>query len=140
MSFEHSLKRGVLFGFVPHRLYIEGRPELTNFPFNVMFARYKVEDGKTIMGSVIYEPDLGSYEQDGDKCFMKYHNVYSGNSWLVIEYNGSNKSYLGMKIVNGESVGMATGLQWNMFFVHFTALGLANRERCKFKEITSRVK
>ena len=35
MSFQHSLNRGVLFGFIPHRLEIKERPDLNVFPFNV---------------------------------------------------------------------------------------------------------
>jgi len=132
MSFEHSLSKGVRFGFVPHRLEIKERPELNIFPFNVLFVQNKIVNGKTIVGSALYEPDLGSFKIYGEKRSMEYHNIYGGKSWLVIEYDVSEKSYLGKKIVNGESVGMAVGAQWNMFFVHFTALGLANGEGCEF--------
>jgi len=135
MSFEHSLKQGVFFGFVPHRLEIDERPELHVFPFNVLFAQYKAENGKTIMGSAIYEPDLGSFKKEEDKSFMYYHNAYGGKSWLLIEFDSIKKSYLGKKVVDGKDAGMATGMEWNMFFAHFTALGLTNGERCKFEEI-----
>lgn len=134
MSFEHSLSKGVLFGFVPCRLEIKDRPELSTFPFNVLFAQHKVVNGKTIMGSSLYEPDLESFKIDGEVHSMEYHNIYGGKGWLVIEYDVSKESYLGKKIVNRESVGMAVGTQWNMFFVHFTALGLANGEGCEFQD------
>lgn len=133
--FQTNVKRGVLFGFVPHRLEIEGRSELNIFPFNVMFARYKVENGKIIMGNAIYEPDLGSFKQDGNVSSMEYHNAYGGNSQLVIEYDKLKKSYHGIKIVNGKSVGEAGGPEWYMFFVRFTALGLSLGEKCEFEEI-----
>ncbi len=136
MSFEHGLAQGVPLAFIPHQLGITARPELNVFPFNVMFAKYKVENGKTIMGSALYEPDIGSFRQDDNKCFMEYHNIYGGQSWLEIEYNLSQKSYLGKKIVNKENVGMAVGANWRMFFIHFTALGLANGEQCEFKDVT----
>lgn len=135
MNFEHSLKQGVFFGFVPHRLEIDGRTELNIFPFNVLFAKYKVENGKTVMGSALYEPDLESFQQKGDKNLMYYHNAYGGKSWLLIEFDSNRKSYLGKKVVDGKDVGMATGMEWNMFFAHFTALGLTNGERCKFEKI-----
>lgn len=135
MSFEHSLKRGVFFGFIPHRLEIEDRPDLNVFPFNVLFAQYKVENGKTIMGSALYEPDLGSFQRNGEKSSMHYHNIYGGKSWLIIEFDPVKKSYLGTKIVDEKNAGMATGVEWNMFFAHFTALGLTNGEKCKFEEV-----
>lgn len=135
MSFEHSLKRGVFFGFIPHPLEIDERPDLRVFPFNVLFAQYKVEDGKTIMGSALYEPDLGSFRQEGEKSSMHYHNIYGGKSWLVIEFDSAKKSYLGKKTVDDKNAGMAIGAEWNMFFAHFTALGLTNGEKCKFEEV-----
>lgn len=135
MSFEDSLKRGVFFGFVPHRLEIEGRPEFNIFPFNVLFAQQTVKDGKTIRGHAVYEPDLASFKQDREKYSMYYHNAYGGHSWLIIEYDSVRKSYIGKKIVNDKDAGMACGTEWNMFFAHFTALGLTNGERCQFNEI-----
>lgn len=135
MSFEHSLKKGVQFGFVPRPLEIKERPELSVFPFNVLFAQYGARDGKPVMGSAVYEPDIASFRQEGDKYFMEYHNALGGKSWLVIEYDPFNKSYLGKKFVNGESAGMATGSDWRMFFFHFTSLGLSKGEHCKFEDI-----
>jgi len=135
MSFEDSLKQGIFWGFVPHHLEIEGRPEFNIFPFNVLFAQQTVKNGKVIRGSAIYEPDLASFKQDGEKHSMYYHNAYGGKSWLIIEYDFKSKSYTGKKIVNDKDAGMACSTKWNMFFVHFTALGLANGETCMFEEV-----
>lgn len=135
MSFEHSLKRGVFFGFVPNHLEIKNRDELKLFPFNVLFAQYKVVNGQTIMGTALYEPDLNSFECDSQKMRMNYHNAYGGKSWLAIEFDIDKRSYFGTKYVNEKNVGMATGIEWSMFFAHFTALGLTNGERCMFDEI-----
>lgn len=140
MSFEHSIRRGVLYGFVPHRLEIEGRPELNIFPFNVLFMQWKVENGQTIAGSAVYEPDLVSFKQDGIKYSMYYHNAYGGKNWLIIEYDSTKQSYIGTKFVNEKEVGMAFGSKWKMFFVHFTSLGLVNGERCEFKSIEKQIK
>lgn len=132
MSFKNALDQGVLFVFIPKPLEIADRPELSLLPFNVMFAKYKIENGKTIMGSSLYEPDLASFCNDGRKYTMQYHNIYGGNNWLLMEYDLLQKSYLGEKTVNGERIGMATGMNWKMFFFHFTALGLTNGEACLF--------
>lgn len=133
MNFEEKLEQGIFFGFIPRHLEIDERPELNIFSLNVLFMRYKVENGKNIRASVTYEPDLKSYKQKGQKCSMKYNNIYGGDGCLVIEYDMLEKSYCGKKIVNKELVGMATGTEWHMFFIHFTLLGLFNGERCKFE-------
>lgn len=137
-QYQDSVKRGILYGFVPCPLAIPDRPELNAFPFNVLFMQYKVENGKTISGSAIYEPDVGSYKQEGNVSSMEYHNKYGPTNWLVIEYDRSKQSYIGKKFVNGESAGEAYGKEWKWFFVHFTSLGLANGERCMFEEVPSK--
>ena|SRR3989338_9541830 len=135
MSFEHSLNRGVFFGFIPHKLELKDRSDLDIFPLNVMFMQYKVENGKTITGKALYEPDLESFKKEGEVCSMEYHNVYGGKSWLIIEYDCERKGYVGKKNVNEKSVGMACGTEWSMFFAHFTALGLTEGERCEFEDV-----
>lgn len=135
MNIQDSINKGVFFGFVPHRLQITDRLELNNYPFNVMFAQQGMRLGKNVLGDAIYIPDLKSYTQLGEKSSMKYINSYGGNSCLLIEYDLSTKFYTGQKTVNEVYVGEASGSEWNMFFVHFTALGLTNGERCNFKEL-----
>lgn len=133
MSFKDMLDRGVFFGFVPHQLEIKDRPEFDVFPFNVLFMKCKVENERNITGTALYEPDLESFEVKDGVCSMYYHNVWGGKSWLVITYDPANRSYVGEKFVEEKSVGIATGVEWSMFFAHFTALGLTNGERCKFE-------
>jgi hypothetical protein len=133
--FEKSVSRGVLYGFVPSRLEIADRPELNDFPFNVLFMQFKIDNGKTISGSAIYEPDVGSYKVEGDASSMEYRNIYGPSDWLEIEYDSIKHSYTGKKTVNGESAGMAVGGDWKKFFIHFTGLGLTSGERCMFEEV-----
>ena len=139
MGFETSLKRGVFYGFVPQHLEIKDRPELNIFPLNVMFMQFKVINGETVSGSALYQPELGSYRQEGDRQSMEYRNVYGPSNYLTIQYDKTKHHYQGEKIVGGVSVGLATGPDWQMFFVHFTALGLANGERCKFSIIPENI-
>lgn len=131
--FEERYKKGILNGFIPKHLKIHGRRELKFFPLNVMFARFKVENGKTIMGSAIYNPDLESYKKTDSFASMKYLNIYNPQCWLQIDYDKSNKSYRGEKFIKGLSVGFACGVSWDMFFIYFTALGLSIGERCEFE-------
>ena len=133
MPFKHNVSRGVLQAFVPNRLEIANMPDLNLFPFNVLFASYTVRDEKLFMGSAIYEPDLSSFKNEEGKYSMIYHNAYGGRGWLVIEYDLSKRSYFGEKFVNDKSVGKAVGMEWNMFFVHFTGLGLFDGEKSKIE-------
>lgn len=134
MDFKQSVKNGTFFSFVPHRLEIEGMPDLGNFPFNVLFASFTIKDESRIMGSAVYEPDITSFKKDGSKSSMKYKNAYGGNSWLIISFDENEKIYKGEKFVEEKSAGMAFGAEWKIFFVHFTALGLTNGERCLFQD------
>jgi hypothetical protein len=135
MSIENNLKKGVLYSFIPSELKIEGRPDLRVFPLNVLFAKYKTKDGKTIMGSALYEPNIESLKQDKKEWQMRYYNIYNSKDWLLIKYHSEKHTYWGHKFVNNKSAGSAFGIEWKMFFVHFTNLGLVNGERCKFEEV-----
>lgn len=131
MSPEGIPKRNALFGFVPKHLDVGGRPEFDLFPFNILFAGFKIENGKTIMGSAVYEPDLSTFKIKKGVLSMKYNNIY-GENWVMIEYNLITKCYSGIKYVIGEA-GRAIGMDWDMFFVRLTMLGLFNSESCKFE-------
>ena len=135
MDFQDSLNKGVFFGFVPHRLEMKEFPEFNNFPFNVLFMQYGTRDGKRVSGSATYEPEFWTYKKEGDLSSMRYHNIYGGDSYLTIVYDEKEKKYVGEKFVGGKSVGSAYGVEdWNMFFMHLTALGLSQGEQCEFKD------
>ena len=136
MNSDNCLNKNLLAGFVPRRIEIEGRPELSLFPLNVIFAGLKNEGGKLIMGTSVYEPDLTSFRDENGMLSMKYDNIY-GESLVVIEYNKATKYWLGTKYVKGESAGGSIGMDWHMFFSHFTILGLANFEHCKMEVIST---
>src|ERR1035441_5927347 len=121
---EHALKsgRGVAFlGFIPHRLDVPGRPELSAFPLNVLFVERKIEKGVQISGSALYEPDFDTYRKDGDVSSMRYHNIYGTTSHLVIARDEKNKTYHGEKLVNGKLVVAADGgADWQRVFAPLT--------------------
>lgn len=127
-----ALRHGVLTGFIPHRLEIDGRPELSLFPLNVLFAKQKMENNQVIRGSALYTPEFDTIMLAGTNFSMRYRNSYGGESYLIIEYNFLKRTYTGSKFVHEKLVGMADGNEWNPFFIHFTILGLVNGERCLF--------
>lgn len=133
MSIEHNIENGQLLSFIPHRLEIKEFPKLYHFPFNVLFANYTMKDGKQVFGSALYEPDFHTYKKDGHLSCMRYHNVYGGDCHLIITHNEENDGYHGEKFVDGKSVGLADGgNNWDLFFAHFTILGLADGERYQY--------
>lgn len=121
-------------GFVPHRMDI-AESVMYHFPQNVLFASFCEKEGVLCMANAVYKPDLESLSEQDDTVSMRYLNDYGGNHWLVISYDSDKKTWKGEKFVNGESIGLAFGSQWNMFFFHFTMLGLANGERYEFEEV-----
>jgi len=131
-------------GFIPFRLVVENKPELNFFPLNILFAKRKIDNGKVIMGSALYEPDLTSFKVVDKTVSMTYHNKYGGNSSVVISFSENKNTfhYIGEKFVNDKSVGMADGQisslkdehGWQMFFTHLTLLGLSEGEKCMFED------
>ncbi len=125
-----AIGQGRLCGFVPHRLEIEERPELNNFSFNILFMKFKNENGKTISGSAVYEPDLTTFNDINGKQSMLYKNSYGGSGRVKIAY--SDGKWSGTKFINGKRTGSADGPEWHGFFIHLTMLGLSNGEKCQF--------
>lgn len=119
------------FGFIPHRLVIQGLPALNNLPYNVLFMSFKVEDGKRISGSAVYNPDFSSFTSSVGVMGMKYLNKYNSAWYLKIIYDNEN-GYIGTKYHNDALIGSADGKEWKMFFIHLTLLGLSNGETCEF--------
>lgn len=130
---KEAFGKGVILGFIPHKLSIENRHELDVFSLNVMFAKSKkTKDGGTISATTLYEPLINTYKIDGNTASMEYINIYSHSSYLLITYDYIKHSYTGDKYVNNELVGSACGPNWKMFFLHFTMLGLSAGESCMF--------
>lgn len=126
-----DIKNRSFSAFIPRHLEIKERPELNIFPYNVLIAMYRVNsEGKTERGLVIYEPDLSTYKDSELMQSMRYQNIYGSISSLLILYDKSKKSYECEKYLNGERIGLASGPNWNSFFVHVGVLGLADREPC----------
>ena len=112
---------------IPKRLNILERPELNNFPLNIMFSTVCLtdEDEQTIESSV-YDPDLSTYEQNEDEQYMKYYNNLSDDRRYLVEitYDTANKTWRGTKYFGDKVMGIAIGSKWDVFFTHLTSLGV----------------
>ena len=128
VCFYQKLDKSHRFMFVPNRLEIKGRPELNNFPLNIMFMSVcKVDDNKLTELTVIYLPDFETYQEDDEEQKMKYFNSLdkSRKFWLEIIYSKEKGSYTGNKFCGKKFVGGASGKDWKMFFIHLTLLGVS---------------
>lgn len=133
------------YGFIPNQLVVEHKPEYSRFPLNILFAKWKLENGNVVQGLALYEPDLSSFREwradDGTVLGAKmfYNNRYShdsDNKWYIsIFWDGRDSSYVGSKYRDGELVARVTERGWTEFFAHFTALGLEQGEQCRFGSV-----
>lgn len=125
-------------GFVPHRLEIKDRPELSDFPKNVLFANFFISKGIQMVASALYRPDVDSFTIQGMERVLKYKNSHRGEDELII-VRGEN-GWSGEKIIKGEKKLIACGAEWNGFFVHLTILGLSKGEVCVFESLDTLLK
>lgn len=121
--------------FIPNRLNIDIKPELSVLPYNVMFMSYTVKNKKLLTGTAIYSPDLSTYYLDDDEATMIYRNNYGANTYLIIKYKIKEDRYEGEKFVNDKLVQSSFGKDWKQFFIHLTMVGLSVGEVCKFEEV-----
>jgi len=126
---------GTNFVFIPQSLVVKSRPELENFPLNIVFSSFTFKDGKQVTGDALYDPDLSTFKQEKNIQSMEYKNKYGGNSLLRINYKIKEGSWSGEKFINGKSILIAYGKDWKSFFVHLTMNGLTKGESCSYSDM-----
>ncbi|MBU0530936.1 hypothetical protein KJ910_00350 [Patescibacteria group bacterium] len=84
------MKENTPYGFIPHQLEIPGRPELNAFPFNILFAQYRLEQDQPVYAVALYEPGLqsftireGSIEKIKQPCGAAALSTLHGTGFLV---------------------------------------------------------
>jgi len=124
---------GTLYAFIPDHLSQDESSLLYNFPHTVLFAKWKIEDGQRVMGSAPYQPAFRRVAKlDDGRYLLRYENEYGARGELMIYYDPEKGHWYGEKYIASVSAGSASGAEWRNFFIHFTALGLANGEPCEF--------
>ena len=131
MTVNIEKKYGV--AFVPKELIVEGKPELSDFPKNVLFASFININGRDLMASSLYLPIFESYTFDEKERRLIYTNIYEKENVLTI-IRGKN-GWSGLKKVRGKQVLFACGAIWDGFFSHLTMNGLSKGERCKYEPL-----
>jgi hypothetical protein len=131
-------------GFIPKALKLEAKPELAVFPLNILIGRYTVRDGKHVLGTALYEPDLSSLAIDEyENLILNYNNRYDRRYFLKIIIEKGYNSRRCEKYREAENIGTAYGKldwenkdeSWNNFFQQVAFLGLDNGERCHFSDV-----
>jgi len=125
-------ERGANHLFIPRHLAVEGRPELANFPLNVLFVSYRVVHGIRETGEALYEPDLSTFTESTTAQSMTYRNEYGDAGVLRISFDVLARQWHGEKCISGKVVDEVTASEWRSFFLNFTALGLMPGEPCQF--------
>ena len=114
-----------MFSFIPKRLEIEGRPELSDFPATVCFAGFVQGNGcQRVLCEAAYQPELESLKTQGDCRVLRYTGLYNPDFTLEISHNLVSDGYFGEKFCCGEYAGAAGGSSWEGFFAHFSGLGI----------------
>jgi hypothetical protein len=123
------------YGFIPMGLYLKNLPELSCFPYNIMFGNYTMRNQALVFGHSIYNPDLESLKENEEIKSMNYYNKYNRTWRIEIIYYQKRNSYEGTKYNFDKGILYASGTSWNMFFTHLTMHGPSNGETCIFEEI-----
>lgn len=131
--------------FIPKRLDIKDRPELTIFPLNILIGRYTMRNGGKVFGSVCYEPDLSTFfhDKENDIVYMGYYNPYNRDYNIALIFYIIPLEYEALKCVRGEQVSLACGKikndkdedGWRNFFIHVSFLGFEQGETCYFLDL-----
>ena len=137
------------FAFIPHKLIIEGRPELEVFSYNILFMSLANIDGVDTSGTALYLPDLGTFRSNGQVSYMCYFNQfqkspdfvrrevppedYSSTDYIDLWFFEEDGRYEASKYISGVLAYESSGKTWKDFFIHLTMPGLAQNEACEFR-------
>ncbi len=121
--------------FIPSRLEIEGKPNLSFFPYNVFIMRYCNYQGKPATASVTYNPAFETLKESEAEQSMDYLNIYNPIFRLHIIYKKQKGSYSCEKYQGNKLLGISGGSSWNGFFTHVGLLEFEIGETCFFEPI-----
>ena len=109
---------------IPYRLEIEGKPELRNLPYNILFTSILKGKKTTQIHTALYIPDFSTLEESDKYLKMNYYNELNRFYRVEITYNKEKNSWEGWRYKGEEQIGGAVGPDWKNFFAHLTLLGV----------------
>ena len=102
--------------FVPNRLHIAGHPAIDVLPKDIVFAKSKVQNGKVVIGTALYTPDLATVVLDAKLIALSYRNTLDRSLVVVIEYDSQSKSWKATKSAYGKLLFYSFANSWEGFF------------------------
>ncbi len=110
---------------IPQKLIIDGRPELSCFPLNILFTSINTEGENSYMSYSVYKPDLETFQEDPKTKRLQYFNSENQDWWIEISYSKENGNYCGSKYFGDKLMQQAFGNEWDKFFYHLTIMGVS---------------
>lgn len=144
---KENIKQNNFVGFIPRRLEIKGREELAVFSLNFLMGRYIMKEGKLVLASALYEPDLSSFQviESPKSLTMNYYNKRDRRARLLMKIDFENKKRECVKYFEEEETGITVGAfvdgedkaggAWKNFFFHMGYLGFAEGEVVEFTDM-----
>lgn len=117
----------VKFLIMPKHLELTERPELNDFPANILFAETFDDPRKLEIRGALYEPDLATYEVKNGQKQMLYRNAHGGDSQVRV-FREPDGGYTGVRIIQGADKSFTMGATWKDFFLHLTLAGIFQEE------------
>jgi len=135
---EREKQRLQRFGFIPKKLEVEGRPELSLLPLNILFVNFFSQKGINMSASSLYEPDIETFMGGVMGVRMTYRNIYNPENVIILTRKRSG--WEGKKIIDSKAVLIQEGKDdWNHFFGNFTANGLSEGEDCFYNTLPKEI-
>jgi len=128
-------------GYCPNRIE-DDDSRMRCFSQNILFGRYIVRNGETVLAIALYEPDRASFSDkvENDHCSivmsMNYYNTHDRRAKIVMVANLSKDGvikYEAIKYFEDQWIGTAEGLDnWDRFFIQVSFLEFVNGEKVEY--------
>ncbi len=126
-QFSFLRQKLVTLAFIPRRLAIPERPELNDFPLNIIFSnRVDIPKGGDIR-LALYEPDFSTFESKEGKKELIYRNTHGGDSQVKV-IKEAKGYYTGVRTIKGVDKNFVNGETWKFFFLYLSLYGIFGDE------------
>lgn len=122
------------YAFIPRNLEIPAFPELSIFPWNVLFARFKADASGLKGYSAEYVPDIRTFRAGPEEAVMDYKNELDPRFHLEITYNKATGSYRGDRFKEAMLKATSFGRDWHGFFIQLGIVGLLDGEMAHIQD------
>ena len=126
-AFSFYRQKLITFAFIPKRLEIPNRPELSDFPRNILFANTVQLGQYSDVHLALYEPDFFTFKSNDGQKQMTYRNTQGGDSQVMV-IKEAQGYYTGVRTINGGEKDISNGETWKNFFLYLALHGVYRDE------------